>query len=83
VRRPRRAASRSRLERGKRPRYFGLEPAPQLPMSLDVVMFADGSKARRLGFHEHVETEAMFLKTFPPAQSDSTLSNVGILTLGG
>ncbi|MFI6508949.1 SDR family oxidoreductase [Streptosporangium sp. NPDC050855] len=82
-------------------RFFDLETAPPLPMSLDVVMadkgplwdsmvekyglerhsyeevsswafgdavfswdydfFADGSKARRLGFHEYVDTEAMFL----------------------
>ena len=26
--------------------------------------FADGSKARRLGFHEHVDTAAMFLSVF-------------------
>ncbi|MCP2257527.1 Nucleoside-diphosphate-sugar epimerase [Streptoalloteichus tenebrarius] len=80
--------------------WFGLEVAPPLPMSLEVVMadkgplwaemtrrhglephaysdlvswgfgdfvfswdydmVADGSKARRFGFHEYVETEAMF-----------------------
>jgi nucleoside-diphosphate-sugar epimerase len=85
-------------------RDFGLEVAPPLPMSLEVVMadkeplwkamiekhglaphaykdvsswrfgdfvfswdydmFADGSKARRFGFHEYVDTEVMFLKTF-------------------
>ncbi|MBJ6759607.1 SDR family oxidoreductase [Myxococcaceae bacterium JPH2] len=85
-------------------RSFGLEVAPPLPMSLDVVMadkepvwtamqrkhglvptpyrdvsswrfgdfvfswdydmFADGSKARRFGFHEYVDTEAMFLGLF-------------------
>lgn len=85
-------------------RFFALEVAPPLPMSLDVVMadkaplwdemvrdhdlashsyadvsswgfgdfvfswdydmFADGSKARRFGFHEHVETEAMLLGIF-------------------
>ncbi|QRN99066.1 SDR family oxidoreductase [Archangium violaceum] len=85
-------------------RFFDLEVAPPLPMSLDVVMadkeplwkamqekhglerhaykdvsswrfgdfvfswdydmFADGSKARRFGFHEYVETEAMFLRIF-------------------
>ncbi|WP_394829252.1 SDR family oxidoreductase [Pendulispora albinea] len=84
-------------------RFFELEVAPPLPMSLDVVMadkgplwtsmmekhglvhpyedvsswrfgdfvfswnydmFADGSKARRFGFHEHVETEAMFFQIF-------------------
>jgi nucleoside-diphosphate-sugar epimerase len=85
-------------------RFFDLEVAPPLPMSLDVVMadkeplwqamtekyglaghsyedvsswafgdfvfswdydmFADGSKARRFGFHPHVETEAMFLDIF-------------------
>ena len=27
-------------------------------------MLADGSKARRFGFHEYVETEAMFLNSF-------------------
>jgi nucleoside-diphosphate-sugar epimerase len=82
-------------------RFFDLEVAPPLPMSLDVVMadkeplwnamiekhglerhpykdvsswrfgdfafswdydmFANGSKARRFGFHEHVDTEAMFM----------------------
>ncbi len=85
-------------------RFFDLEVAPPLPMSLDVVMadkeplwnamieryglerhpykdvsswrfgdfvfswdydmFADGSKARRFGFHEYVDTEAMFLNIF-------------------
>lgn len=85
-------------------RYFELETAPPLPMSLDVVMadkeelwnrmtekyglagysykevsswafgdfvfswdydfFADGSKARRFGFHEYVDTEAMFMGIF-------------------
>lgn len=85
-------------------RYFELEVAPPLPMSLDVVMadkeslwktmtakhglaqhsyqdvsswrfgdfvfswdydmFADGTKARRFGFHEFVDTEAMFLRLF-------------------
>ncbi|WNG33063.1 SDR family oxidoreductase [Archangium violaceum] len=85
-------------------RFFDLEVAPPLPMSLDVVMadkeplwnamlekhglewhaykdvsswrfgdfvfswdydmFADGSKARRFGFHEYVDTEAMFLDIF-------------------
>jgi hypothetical protein len=27
-------------------------------------MFADGSKARRYGFHQYVDTEALFLRTF-------------------
>lgn len=85
-------------------RYFDLEIAPPLPMSLDVVMddkeelwntmvekhnltwhsysdvsswrfgdfvfswdydfFADGSKARRFGFHEYIDTEAMFMNIF-------------------
>jgi nucleoside-diphosphate-sugar epimerase len=84
-------------------RFFDLEVAPQLQMSLEVVMadkeplwrslvkkyeltpsyaevsswafgdfvfcwdydmFADGSKARRFGFHEYVETEAMFMGIF-------------------
>ncbi|WP_394839134.1 SDR family oxidoreductase [Pendulispora rubella] len=85
-------------------RFFDLEVAPPLTMSLDVVMadkaalwkrmiekhgleplpyesvsswrfgdfvfswdydmFADGSKARRAGFHEYVDTEAMFLRIF-------------------
>lgn len=84
--------------------YFGLETAPPLTMSLDVVMadkevlwngmvekyglegnsykdvsswkfgdfvfswdydfFADGSKARRFGFHEFMDTEAMFMGIF-------------------
>lgn len=30
----------------------------------DYDMFADGSKARRFGFHEYVETEAMFMDIF-------------------
>ncbi|WP_220196483.1 SDR family oxidoreductase [Ktedonospora formicarum] len=85
-------------------RFFELEVAPPLPMSLAVVMadkeplwnamiekyglaphpyrevaswgfgdfvfswdydmFADGSKARHFGFHEYVDTEAMFLNIF-------------------
>lgn len=32
--------------------------------SWDYDMFGDGSKARRFGFHEHVETQAMFLRLF-------------------
>ncbi|SFF17461.1 Nucleoside-diphosphate-sugar epimerase [Paenibacillus catalpae] len=84
--------------------YFGLETAPPLPMSLDVVMadkeplwnamvdkydlqkisykdvsswrfgdfvfswdydfFADGSKARRFGFHDFIDTEKMFMDIF-------------------
>ncbi|WGF88134.1 SDR family oxidoreductase [Marinivivus vitaminiproducens] len=32
--------------------------------SWDYDMFADGTKARRFGFHEHVETEAMFMRIF-------------------
>ncbi|MDT7726695.1 MAG: hypothetical protein QOI21_3271 [Actinomycetota bacterium] len=32
--------------------------------SWDYDMFADTSKARRFGFHEYVETEAMFLRIF-------------------
>jgi nucleoside-diphosphate-sugar epimerase len=85
-------------------RFFELETAPPLPMSLEVVMadkaplwnamvekhglarlayedvsswrfgdfvfswdydmFADGSKARRFGFHDYVDTEAMFMSIF-------------------
>jgi len=85
-------------------RYFELEVAPPLPMSLDIIMadkeelwdtmvkkhglathsykdvsswqfgdfvfswnydfFSDGSKARRLGFHEYVDTEVMFKNFF-------------------
>ncbi|QYR23866.1 SDR family oxidoreductase [Paenibacillus sp. sptzw28] len=85
-------------------RFFDLETAPPLPMSLDIVMadkeplwnvmtekyglerhpykdvsswgfgdfvfswdydmFADGTKARRFGFHEYVDTEAMFMNIF-------------------
>ena len=85
-------------------RYFELETAPPLPMSLDMVMadkeplwqamqrkhslanhpysdvsswrfgdavfgwdydlFADGSKARRAGFHQYVDSEAMFVRIF-------------------
>lgn len=32
--------------------------------SWDYDMFADGSKARRFGFHDYIETEAMFLRIF-------------------
>ncbi|MFY0566549.1 SDR family oxidoreductase [Archangium lansingense] len=85
-------------------RFFDLEVAPPLPMSLDVIMadkeplwnalaekhglerhpykdvsswrfgdfvfawdydvIADGSKARRFGFHEFVDSEEMFLRIF-------------------
>ncbi len=85
-------------------RYFDMEVAPPLPLSLDSVMadkeplwrtmiethgladhayaevsswrfadfvfswdydmFGDGSKARRFGFHEHIETLAMFTRLF-------------------
>ncbi|WP_130617512.1 SDR family oxidoreductase [Dyella amyloliquefaciens] len=85
-------------------RYFDMEVAPPLPLSLDSVMankeslwrtmierhgltehayaevsswrfadfvfswdydmFGDGSKARRFGFHEHIETQAMFTRLF-------------------
>ncbi|WP_336787700.1 SDR family oxidoreductase [Paenibacillus sp. MMO-177] len=84
--------------------FFGLETAPPLPMSLEVVMadkeplwnamidkydlqkinykdvsswrfgdfvfswdydfFADGSKARRFGFHDFINTEKMFMDIF-------------------
>lgn len=52
----------------------GLEPTPygqvsswgfgDFVFSWDYDMFADGSKARRFGFHEYVETEAMFMDIF-------------------
>lgn len=85
-------------------RYFAIDVAPPLPLSLDTVMadkepvwramierhglaphafadvsswrfadfvfswdydmFGDGSKARRFGFHEHIETQAMFTRLF-------------------
>jgi hypothetical protein len=32
--------------------------------SWDYDFFADGTKARRLGFHEYVDTEAMFMNIF-------------------
>ena len=32
--------------------------------SWDYDMFADGSKARRAGFHEYVNTEEMFFQIF-------------------
>jgi nucleoside-diphosphate-sugar epimerase len=84
--------------------YFGLEVAPPLPMSLEVIMsdkaplwermkkkygladiayealsswrfadfvfgwdydmFGDGSKVRRAGFHEYMQTEEMFISIF-------------------
>jgi nucleoside-diphosphate-sugar epimerase len=53
---------------------YGLEPNPyrdvsswlfgDFVFSWDYDMFADGSKARRFGFHDHVETEAMFSNIF-------------------
>jgi nucleoside-diphosphate-sugar epimerase len=89
--------------------YFGLEPAPPLPMNLATVMadkaevwnaivrdhglaptpyeqvsswafgdavfswdydlIADGSKARRSGFNDHVQTDAMFLELFDRLRS--------------
>ncbi|MEP3300032.1 MAG: SDR family oxidoreductase [Pseudoruegeria sp.] len=85
-------------------KFFDLEVAPPLPMSLATIMddkeslwneivsesklagssyqevsswgfadavfswnydfFADGTKARRYGFHEHIDTEAMFMAVF-------------------
>ena len=52
----------------------GLEPTPYSDVSSwafgdfvfgwDYDVIADGSKARRLGFHRHVETEQMFLDIF-------------------
>ena len=36
----------------------------RLRFGWDYDFFADGSKARRLGFHRHVETEQMFLDIF-------------------
>ncbi|RZK95768.1 MAG: SDR family oxidoreductase [Rhodococcus sp. (in: high G+C Gram-positive bacteria)] len=52
----------------------GLEPTPHSDVSSwafgdfvfgwDYDVIADGSKARRLGFHRHVETEQMFLDIF-------------------
>jgi len=53
---------------------YGLEPHPykdvsswrfgDFVFSWDYDMFADGSKARRFGFHEFIDTEAMFLNIF-------------------
>jgi nucleoside-diphosphate-sugar epimerase len=53
---------------------YGLEKLPYAAVSSwrfgdfvfswDYDMFADGSKARRFGFHEYVDTEAMFLRVF-------------------
>ncbi|WP_410511403.1 SDR family oxidoreductase [Paenibacillus sp. BR2-3] len=37
--------------------------------SWDYDFFADGSKARRLGFHEYVDTEAMFMDIFDDFRS--------------
>jgi nucleoside-diphosphate-sugar epimerase len=39
-------------------------PFGDFVFSWDYDMFADGSKARRLGFHEFVDTERMFLDIF-------------------
>jgi nucleoside-diphosphate-sugar epimerase len=53
---------------------YGLEPHPykdvsswrfgDFVFSWDYDLFADGSKARRFGFHEYVETETMFRNIF-------------------
>jgi nucleoside-diphosphate-sugar epimerase len=53
---------------------YGLEPHPykevsswrfgDFVFSWDYDLFADGSKARRFGFHEYVETETMFRNVF-------------------
>nr|WP_201364664.1 hypothetical protein [Dictyobacter formicarum] len=53
---------------------YGLAPHPyqkiapwgfgDFVFSWDYDMFADGSKARRFGFHEYVDTEVMFLNIF-------------------
>ena len=32
--------------------------------SWDYDFFADGTKARRLGFHEYIDTESMFMQIF-------------------
>jgi hypothetical protein len=37
--------------------------------SWDYDLIADGSKARRLGFHEYVETEQMFTRIFDDLRS--------------
>ena len=42
-----------------RPGRFG-----DFVFSWDYDFFADGSKARRFGFHEYVDSEAMFLGIF-------------------
>jgi hypothetical protein len=39
-------------------------PFGDFVFSWDYDMFADGSKARRFGFHEYVDTEKMFLGIF-------------------
>ncbi len=46
--------------------YADLSPWPfvDFVFSWDYDMFADGTKARRFGFAEHVETEAMFMGIF-------------------
>lgn len=94
-------------------RYFGMEVAPPLPMSLATVMadkeplwknmiqkygltahaysevsswtfsdfvfswdydmLADGSKARRFGFHEYVDTEEMFVRIFDELKSKKVI----------
>ena len=41
--------------------------------SWDYDMFADGSKARRHGFHDYVETEQMFLDTFDNMRARSII----------
>jgi nucleoside-diphosphate-sugar epimerase len=44
--------------------------------SWDYDFFADGSKARRLGFHEYVETREMFFRMFKKLMSDGVIPEV-------
>lgn len=56
----------------------GLRPVPYSAVSSwafadgvfgwDYDFFADGSKARRAGFHDYVETEGMFMNLFAELQ---------------
>jgi hypothetical protein len=49
--------------------------------SWDYDLFADGSKARRFGFHEYVDPEQMFLKIFQDFKDERIIPWAGDLYL--
>ena len=62
---------------------YGLAPHPYADVaawpfgdfvfSWDYDMFADGSKARRHGFHEYVQTEEMFFRLFDRMREEKVI----------